>query len=51
MRLEAVRRFNNAKTRSLRARMSNLINRYNEKLDLPRITVDDIYNIDYKVQE
>ena len=51
MRLEAVRRFNNAKTRSLRARMSNLINRYNEKLDLPRISVDDIYNFDYKVQE
>ena len=51
MRLSAVRKFNNSKNPSVRARMANLINRLNGHLDLPPISVDDTYNTNYKTQE
>ena len=51
IRLAAVRQFNDTKSSTVRARLSNTINRYNEHLDLPQISLDDVYNFDYKIKE
>ena len=51
IRLANVKRFNNTKSSTVRARTATSINRYNEILDLPPLATDDVYNFDYKIQE